>query len=37
MENKPKVGIGVIVIKNNKILLGKRLDSHGCGAWGFPN
>jgi len=36
MDNKPKVGIGVIVIKNNKILLGKRKSFHGEGSWGFP-
>jgi ADP-ribose pyrophosphatase YjhB (NUDIX family) len=24
MENRPKVGIGVIIIKDGKILLGKR-------------
>ncbi|MFH4963681.1 NUDIX hydrolase [Gaetbulibacter sp. M235] len=33
---RPKVGVGVIVIKNNKILLGKRLNSHGEGSWSFP-
>lgn len=36
MNNRPKVGIGVIVIKDNKILLGKRKNSHGEGTWCFP-
>lgn len=35
MENSPKVGIGVIVTHNNKVLLGKRKNSHGEGAWCF--
>lgn len=30
------IGIGVIVIKNNKVLLGKRKNSHGEGSWCFP-
>lgn len=36
MENKPKVGVGVCIIKDNKVLLGKRLNSHGDGSWAFP-
>lgn len=36
MDNRPKVGVGVIVIKNNKVLLGKRKNSHGQGTWCFP-
>ena len=36
MSERPKVGIGVIVIKDGKILLGKRKNSHGDGAWSFP-
>ena len=34
--NQPKVGVGVIVIKNGKLLLGKRKDVHGRGEWGPP-
>jgi 8-oxo-dGTP diphosphatase len=33
---RPKVGIGVIVNKEGKILLGKRLNAHGEGSWSFP-
>jgi 8-oxo-dGTP diphosphatase len=35
MENKkrPKVGIGVFVIKGNKFLIGKRINPHGPNNW----
>ncbi len=36
MEQTPKVGVGVVVIKDKKVLLGKRRGSHGEGAWSFP-
>ena len=36
MDNKPKVGVGVIVRKDGKVLLGKRKGAHGEGAWAFP-
>ncbi|PIN92058.1 hypothetical protein CO154_01270 [Candidatus Pacearchaeota archaeon CG_4_9_14_3_um_filter_31_7] len=32
----PKVGVGVIVIKDNKVLLGKRKNAHGEGSLCFP-
>jgi 8-oxo-dGTP diphosphatase len=35
MENIPKVGIGVIIRKDNKVLLGKRKNAHGEGSWCF--
>lgn len=35
-ENRPKVGIGVMVIKNGKVLLGKRKGSHGQGEYAWP-
>ncbi|QFR39126.1 NUDIX domain-containing protein [Candidatus Gracilibacteria bacterium 28_42_T64] len=31
-----KVGVGVMIIKDNKVLLGKRKNSHGDGSWSFP-
>lgn len=31
-----RVGLATIVIKDNKILLGKRKSKHGQGTWGFP-
>jgi 8-oxo-dGTP diphosphatase len=36
MEERPKVGVGVIVVKDGKVLLGKRKNAHGEGAWSFP-
>jgi 8-oxo-dGTP diphosphatase len=35
-ENRPKVGVGVMVIKDGKILLGKRKGSHGEGEYAAP-
>lgn len=34
--NRPKVGVGVIVVKDNKVLLGQRKNAHGEGSWAFP-
>lgn len=31
-----KVGIGVMILKNGKVLLGKRKGSHGEGEYAFP-
>ena len=37
MDNRLKVGMGVIIIKDDKVLLGKRKSSsHGDGYWHFP-
>jgi len=37
MESKrPKVGVGVAVIKEGRVLLGKRKNAHGDGTWAFP-
>ena len=37
MESKcPKVGVGVAVVKDGKVLLGKRKNAHGEGTWSFP-
>ena len=38
-ENKierPVVGVGVCIIRNAGVLLGKRKSSHGEGCWSFP-
>jgi 8-oxo-dGTP diphosphatase len=34
--NRPKVGVGVIVIRDNKVLLGKRVNAHGNHTYNFP-
>jgi len=36
MDERPKVGVGVIIIKDGKILLGKRKNSHSEGDWSYP-
>jgi 8-oxo-dGTP diphosphatase len=35
-QNRPKVGVGVCIIKDGKVLLGERLGSHGENTWSFP-
>jgi len=32
----PQVGIGVMILKNGEVLLGKRKGSHGEGEYAFP-
>lgn len=36
MENHPRVGVGVIIKRDNSILLGERLSSHGRGTYAPP-
>jgi len=36
IKERPKIGVGVIIKKDDKVLLGKRKGSHGEGTWGFP-
>lgn len=33
---RPKVGVGVIVMRGDLVLLGKRKNSHGSQTWNFP-
>ena len=35
-KERPKIGVGVCVIKDGKILFGKRKNAHGEGSWCFP-
>lgn len=35
-ENRPKVGVGVLILKDGKILLGKRKGKYGEGTWCPP-
>jgi len=35
-DKRPKVGIGVMVFKEGRILLGKRKGSHGAGEYAIP-
>lgn len=32
----PKVGVGIMILKDGKVLLGKRKGSHGEGEYAFP-
>jgi 8-oxo-dGTP diphosphatase len=36
MEKRPLVGVAVIVVKDNRVLLGKRKNAHGADTWAFP-
>ena len=35
-KERPKIGVGVIVRKDGKVLVGKRIGAHGEGSWSFP-
>lgn len=32
----PRVGVGVIVWRNGRVLIGQRIGSHGAGTWALP-
>ena len=36
MKQYPKIGVAVIIMKDKKVLLGKRKNTHGKGTWAFP-
>ncbi len=36
MKIHPRIGIGVCILKDGKVLLGKRINAHGQGTWAFP-
>ncbi len=33
---RPKVGLGIMVIKDGKVLMCKRKGAHGAGEWAWP-
>lgn len=35
-ENRPYIGVAVIVVREGRVLLGKRKNAHGAGTWQFP-
>jgi 8-oxo-dGTP diphosphatase len=35
-EQKPLVGVGVMILKEGKVLMARRKGSHGAGDFGFP-
>ncbi len=36
MSNVPRVGVAVIITKNDQVLLMRRKNSHGAGTWSTP-
>ena len=36
MNKAVRVGVGVIIVRDNKILLGERIGSHGANTWATP-
>ena len=32
----PRVGVGVLVLRDDRVLLGERLGAHGAGSWAPP-
>ncbi len=35
-HERPRVGVGVMIVKDGKVLLGKRKASHGTGEYSWP-
>lgn len=35
LQKRPRVGVGIALIQNGRVLLGKRKGSHGAGEWSF--
>ncbi|BCS95303.1 NUDIX domain-containing protein [Desulfoluna limicola] len=36
MNEEVRVGVGVIILRNNRLLLGERIGSHGAETWAPP-
>ncbi|GIU49029.1 NUDIX domain-containing protein [Shewanella sairae] len=36
MNKQVRVGVGVVIMRNGKILLGERVGSHGANTWATP-
>lgn len=36
VRSRPIIGVGVMVVKGDRALLGKRKNAHGAGSWAFP-
>ena len=35
-DKHPRVGVGAILVRNGKVLMGKRKNAHGEGSWALP-
>ncbi len=36
MDKRPRVGLGVCIVKDGKVLMGHRVSKHGNDTWSFP-
>ncbi len=36
MQERPRVGMGVLIVRDNRVLLGRRRGSHGAGFYAAP-
>lgn len=36
MELQARVGVGIFIVRDNRVILGKRKNSHGDGEWALP-
>lgn len=36
MTSPPRVGVGVLVVRDGRVLLGERRGAHGAGSWALP-
>lgn len=36
IKKRPGIGVSVIITNQNKLLIGKRIGSHGANTWSFP-
>lgn len=36
MTPPPRVGVGVLVVRDGRVLLGERRGAHGAGSWALP-
>lgn len=35
-DDRPRVGVGVIVVRDGRVLVGERLGAHGAHTWALP-
>lgn len=36
MNEFPRIGVGICIIKDGMVLMGQRINAHGNGTWAFP-
>ena len=35
-DERPRIGVAVIVVRDGRVLLGERIGAHGAGTWALP-